>query len=532
MILTDSVWYRFRRPGQRLRIGVLADAEGVEAWLAGALSSLGQLPELSFADLFLLPARRSPVAAPPWLFRRLEAWSRAGGDDCFRLAGGLPAAAERYELQGDGAAGLEPRDRALIAARQLDVLLCATRAPVGGDCAGLARLGVWSIFPGEPEFAAARPPFWREVYEGRSVSRISLLVHDRCFERGRMLDSFVTSTDVSLRFTRNRTVPLDAAGALLGRVLLASAERQTAPPGGEEVELATARPQWPTTAQTMAFVSGKLARSVRLRARARGTGLTWLVGIRQSQGEPYREIAAPPGHYFADPFLVERDSRHWLFVEDWVEANGRGRLACMEISEGGRAGQPEVILDKPYHLSYPHVFEHRGDYFMIPESCAGSTVELYRATGFPFEWKLEALLAEGVDLVDTTALLQDGVWYFFTSYAYEPQEAYLFTAARLDGPWQYHPANPIGTDTRNLRSAGAFVSRAGGLIRPAQDCSLGYGYAVAFNEIRRLSPAEFESRETGRLLPTWAPGLTGTHTYNCDSKYEVVDGRKLVPRMK
>jgi len=541
--LAASLWYRFRRPGGRLRIGVLADAAGVEAWLACAIRSLARLPEMEIADLFpIRPPQGLSDASPPWLFRKLDAWSRAGAEDCFDRSDWQPAAARRQELPDGDAAGLGPRDRALIAASRLDVLLCATRAPLSGDCANLARLGVWSLLLGEPEFTASRPAFWREVYEGNSVSRISVLVHDTSFERGRFLDSFVTATDASLRFTRNRTAPLGAAGALLGRTMLQAAERGSAPLGGREVELRGAPPRWPSTAQTLGFVCGKLGRSARLRARAHGKEMTWLVAIRPAsggmdfrnaaRGEPFREVAAPPGHYYADPFLVERDSRHWLFVEDWIEANGRACLTCMEIGDGGRAGPPVVILDKPYHLSYPHVFPHGGDFFMIPESCGNSTVQLYRATRFPFEWTLEAVLAEDAALVDTTALQHDGKWYFLTSTAHEPQEAYLFTSGRLDGPWQYHPANPIGADTRNLRGAGAIVSRSGQLVRPAQDCSLGYGYAVAFNEIRRLSPSEYETREAGRLLPTWTAGLTGTHTFNSDSKYEAVDGRKLMPRMK
>lgn len=235
------------------------------------------------------------------------------------------------------------------------MLLCATRTPLVGDCANLARMGVWSILPGEPEFTGSRPPFWREVYAGKSVSRISVLIHPQRFERGRFLDSFVTATDALLRFTGNRAVPLAAAGALLGRTLLKTAERETAPSGGEEVVLRTAPPRWPSTAQTLAFVCGRLGRSARLRAKARGKEMTWLVGIRPApsavdfrnpaRGEPFREVVAPPGHYYADPFIVERDSRHWLFVEDWVDRNGRACLTCMEIGDGGRTGEPVVILE-------------------------------------------------------------------------------------------------------------------------------------------------------------------------------------------
>jgi hypothetical protein len=532
-----SLWRRFGRSPRPLRAGVLSDAGGVEAWLASAIELLARQPEVTIGDLFLLPARRrSPKASPPWLFRKLETWSRSGENDGFDVSSCLPPPVRRQELSGGEAVGLTPEDRALIGAQRLDVLLCATVLPLAGVCANLARLGVWSFLLGEPEFTVCRPPYWREVYEGRSVSRLFLLVHNECFERGRVIESIATATVPSLRFTQNRTAPMGAAGPVLSRCLQRAAERETAPPGGEEIELCTAPPRWPTTLETLAFAGRKVARSAVLRAEARGKTNLWFVGIRPASGNvdfrspgrgpAFTEVLAPPGHYYADPFIVEWDSRHWLFVEDWVNRDSRGRLACMEVRAGGIVGEPVVILDKPYHLSYPHVFSHAGDFFMIPETCDNAAVQLYRATRFPFEWELAAVLIEDAELVDTTAFHYEGKWYFFTSTGGQPEEAYLFTADRIDGPWHYHPANPIGTDTRRLRGAGAIFSHQNALIRPVQDCSLGYGYAVAFNEIRRLSASECEEQQAGKLLPTWWPGLTGTHTFNFNSKYEVVDGRR------
>ncbi|MGA3213508.1 MAG: hypothetical protein ABSD20_19550 [Terriglobales bacterium] len=401
-------------------------------------------------------------------------------------------------------------------------------------------MGVWSFLLGEPEFAGYEPPYWREVYEGRSVSRLFLLAHNERFERGRVVESLATATIPSLHFTRNQAAPLGGAATVVNRNLLKAAERETASPGGDKIDLGTASPRWPSNVETLAFVFRKLGRSALLRAQGRGKTMRWFTGIRPgsgavdfqnpSRGKPFFEINAPPDHSYADPFIVERDSRHWLFVEDIVESTGRGCLACLEVNDKGAVGEPVVILDKPYHLSYPHVFSHNGEFFMIPESCENATVQLYRATRFPFEWELESLLMEDAELVDTTAFHYDGKWYFFTSTVGPPEEAYLFTADRIDGPWQYHPANPVCTDARNLRGAGGIFMQNNALIRPAQDCSIGYGYAVAFNEIRRLSPSEYEEREVGRLLPTWSPGLGGTHTFNFDSKYETVDGRKLVRR--
>jgi hypothetical protein len=540
--LTSRPWYRFRPPGRPLRIGVLADSAGIARWLASTVASVVQLPDVEIVDWFVLPPRNSPDAPAPWLFRKFAAWSRSGAPDDFALSSDLPPQADRHELHGGPDAPLAAADRDLIRSRELDVLWCATRLPLSGNCAGLARWGVWRFLLGEPEFAVYQPPYWREVYQDRSVSRCLLLAHPERFERGCVVDSFAMPTVASLHFERNASAALQAAGPSLVRTLWKAADWGTAPCGGQELVLAAAPPRWPSSTETLAFACRGLGRSAALFARSYGRSIIWVVAIRPAsggvdysnvaQGAPFREIAAPPGHYYADPFLVESESRHWLFVEDWVQRNGRGCLTCMEVRDDGSVGEPAVILEKPYHLSYPHVFRHGADYFMIPETCDDCTVQLYRATRFPHQWTLEAVLSQGAGLADTTPLLYDGVWYFFTSTGVPPQEAYLFTADRLDGRWRYHPANPIGSDTRNLRGAGAIAAGGGVLVRPAQDGSQGYGYAMTFNEIVRLSPTEFQERPVGKLLPTWAPGLSATHTFNSDSRYEVVDGLKAMIRRK
>ena len=522
-----------------LRIGVLSYAGGLPAWMDSALATLIQTNEIAAEDVFLLPDRRkSPRSAPPFPFRRFQDSVQPGPGELLALSNSLLQSRRPIELQTRSGEGLAPEDRALIAERRLDLLLCASAPSLSGDCAKLARLGVWSMVLGEPEFTGYSPPYWREVYEERNVSRGFLLVHSECFERGRILESFALATTPSLRFTINQPVISKAAAAALQRGLTRAAARETLPDSGEEIELGATPARWPSSLETLNFVCRKLARSVKLRVEGRNKSTRWLVGVRPvsgranlwnlREGAPFVEVEAPPGHYYADPFVVEHEARHWLFVEDWIDSRNRAVLTCLELRDDGSTGEPVVVLDKPYHLSYPHVFSQGGDFFMIPETFEDSTVQLYRATRFPHDWTLETVLLPNTQCVDTTAFPYDGKWYFFTSTQAEPEEALLYTADRLGGPLKAHPANPIGTDVRGLRSAGAVVPWRNTLIRPTQDCSLGYGYAVTFNEILRLSPAEYQERQTGKLLPDWAPGLTGTHTLNFNSKFEVVDGRRLM----
>jgi hypothetical protein len=62
------------------------------------------------------------------------------------------------------------------------------------------------------------------------------------------------------------------------------------------------------------------------------------------------------------------------------------------------------------------------------------------------------------------------------------------------------------------------------LIRPSQDCSKAYGYALVFSEVLTLSETEYEERPIARLDPDWVRGNLGTHTYTRTEQFEVIDG--------
>src|SRR5205823_5942327 len=111
-------------------------------------------------------------------------------------------------------------------------------------------------------------------------------------------------------------------------------------------------------------------------------------------------------------------------------------------------------------------------------------------------------------------------------------ELSLFMADALDGPWRAHPANPIVSDVRSARPAGRIFVRGGSLIRPAQDSAGGYGRAVILNRVDTLTEWAYQETPIARIGTDWLRGNRGTHTYNFDSRYEVVDGRRwrLRPR--
>jgi hypothetical protein len=264
--------------------------------------------------------------------------------------------------------------------------------------------------------------------------------------------------------------------------------------------------------------------------RRRGAGLPTAETFRDAT-----VIVPPSDRFYADPCLVDSRGSSYLFFEDFRFAEGRGVVSCCQLMPDGRLTRPELVLKRPYHLSYPFVFFVGEDAFMLPETASNHAIELYKARSFPSEWALEAVLMSDVRAVDPTLIEHGGRYWLFTNVAVKGastnDELFLYSAPSLLGPWEPHPQNPVVSDVRRARPAGRpFVDESGTVIRPSQDCSGLYGSAVVFNRIEELSQACYRETPLGRLESSWQRHNLGTHTYSRSEAWEAVDGRSWVRR--
>jgi hypothetical protein len=371
-----------------------------------------------------------------------------------------------------------------LRAQPLDVLVWLGSERPAGDCAGCARLGVWSFRFGDAERPLVRPYYWREIADQDEVSLVALERHDASFDEARTIVEDATTTQVGWYAGRNATQATALAAPMIVHALLDAARdepRFVQRAGGARPAPPRARPASP--ARAARFVADRIAHSVRARVvgnEASGQEY-WIVALRRRTGRDGQRVAGndyvrvpmPEGAQYADPFLCERDGRHWLFVEEIPAVGVRAHLTCLEVRDDLTVGEPVVVMKRPYHLSYPCVFTHEGEHFMIPESGESGTVQLHRATRFPHEWELDTVLFEGLPLRDTTPVLHDGTWYFFTTVHEEAPETFLFTADSLRGPWRYHPGEPsvLGRPARTRRRSRVRARRhahpaGAGLRRP------------------------------------------------------------------
>ena len=426
-----------------------------------------------------------------------------------------------------------------IRAHQLDVLLRFGFRILRGDILTAARYGVWSYHHDDGEFYRGGPSCFWELYEANPITGAVLQVLTEQLDAGPVLQKGLFATLAGVSRARNTLQPYWGASTFVIQKLhelhrygwgyMESRARPAAEYRGRRKLYIE-----PSNGEMIRWLGPLILRKAVRRRRPMIEH--WQLAIRvsgQLQASPgappdlrgFRLIESPKRHFYADPFLIEHEGRTWLFFEDCDYAADRGLIACAEV-RGGELGQPVTALERPYHLSYPCLFRSRGELYMVPESAANGTVDLYRCTRFPDQWVFEKQLLPQL-AVDTTVWVDDDLHWFFVTLL-EPRgfstQLWLFYATAPAGEWRSHPASPLSTDVRNNRGAGAILRRDGKLFRPSQDCSRHYGFSFTLNEITVLDPERYEERPCLTVMPDWAPNLVATHTYSQSGGVEFIDG--------
>ena len=395
-------------------------------------------------------------------------------------------------------------------------------------------LALVPLYDGRPGEAAAM----EALLDGRAPS-LSVALRAPADGEARLVATGLPALTEPRIFTRSLDNVLSRMSALLLNAIAALVSK--GPAGLDEALPLMPRPSRrpPGPGRATAFILGSLKAKVAARlARMSIHPDHWRIGFRFTAGDetgrrldwpasPYAFLRDDGARYYADPFIFWHRGVAHVFCEEYPYAMQKGVISVFTISPDGGASPPRIVLERPYHLSYPMVIERDGAIFMIPESSANRTVEIYRAVEFPHEWRLERVLIEKVEASDATLLEHDGRLWLFATLSEAGSSSWdtlgLFHAQSLMGPWSPHAANPLLIDAGTARPAGMMFSRQGALIRPAQDCTRGYGSGLALCRIDLLDTEHYRQSLLTKLAPLPAWHADGTHTLNAAGGLEVID---------
>jgi hypothetical protein len=247
----------------------------------------------------------------------------------------------------------------------------------------------------------------------------------------------------------------------------------------------------------------------------------------------YTSLIPPKDCFWADPFVVSLNDNEILFIEEFPYIKNKGHIALLELDYSGEIINKETIIDQPYHMSYPFVFECDKQHYMVPETSANRTIELYKSDEFPRKWRFVMNLMENVKAKDSTLFYFNKKWWLFTainesSVSSDHVELFLFYSDDLmTSNWKPHPQNPIVTDIRTARPAGRIFTQDDKIFRPSQDCSVRYGRALNILQIVTLNETAYEEVLDSKTEVDWSSKLRGIHTFNSDKNFSIVDIYKL-----
>ena len=245
----------------------------------------------------------------------------------------------------------------------------------------------------------------------------------------------------------------------------------------------------------------------------------------------YKKILPPKDRFWADPHVITRDDKYFIFIEEYIYKKGKGHIALIEIDKQGNYQYKGKILEKSYHLSYPFVFEFNNNFYMIPESSSNKKIEIFKCVEFPNKWEFHGNLMSDIDAVDSTILFHNNKWWLFTGIkendgASNSDELFLFYSQDpTSDQWIPHPQNPIISDVRRARPAGKIFSYQNKLYRPSQNGSYHYGYGININRIKKITEFEYEEEVENKILPKWDEQITRIHTFTYVDGLSVMDGK-------
>lgn len=204
----------------------------------------------------------------------------------------------------------------------------------------------------------------------------------------------------------------------------------------------------------------------------------------------------------ADPFLFVTDAGDWhMFFEVYDgDREPTAAIAHATSADAGRTWQYDrVVLATDVHLSFPYVFRHAGEHYMLPDPWSKTDrqapITLYRARSFPTEWTPVAeVLSPERPMHDCVLFHRDGRWWALVG---DQQNLYVYHSEALEADgWRPHEANPVVQGRPSAaRPAGRPVVRPEYVLVFLQDCARRYGHRVRAYRVTELSASTYTDHE-------------------------------------
>ena len=258
--------------------------------------------------------------------------------------------------------------------------------------------------------------------------------------------------------------------------------------------------------------------------------------IPMSHGGTFAPVPNNKRYWYADPIIFKKNGRNYLFMEAFDKKAQKGKVAYCELTAHGPS-EPKVIIDEPFHMSFPTVFEMDGEVYMIPETSSDRSFRVYHATDFPEKWETVARFETNRLYVDTTVLESHENGFSILSCEVSPYREYecrfqKFTFKRdASGKFTISEDSDFNFSQEydlQSRNGGALFEYNGKRYVAAQEStSSEYGlymnyYAYTDNLKKIAAVPDFRLSVKDFSVKGYPRGY-GVHSYCFNEDYEIVD---------
>lgn len=243
----------------------------------------------------------------------------------------------------------------------------------------------------------------------------------------------------------------------------------------------------------------------------------------------------PSFKFLADPFGLYQDEKLYVFAEGYDYRDRHGRIEVLVFDDKTlKLLDRAVVLEEPWHLSYPILIKDQGNIYMLPEAYKSGKTTLYKAVQFPYQWEPVFEFSFPETVIDPSIFFHDGLWWMFytpadSGYSRQSVLSVAFSES-LMGPWQLHPQNPVRITPASSRPGGSVLVTDDGIILPTQDCTRTYGGGLSFLKITSLTPEKFEAHVVKHLNANdgvFGSYCHGVHTLSAMGEYTLIDAKRM-----
>ncbi len=232
---------------------------------------------------------------------------------------------------------------------------------------------------------------------------------------------------------------------------------------------------------------------------------------------PYRD------RWFADPFILKvTQDEIVVLAEECPIANPKGIICELIVDKMTmKLKERHVLLELDSHLSYPFIVEDKEHIYVYPENGYSGVWKRYEYDGINHCLKDPVTILS--ESIADASILHEGVstYVIATKFPQTQENAYLY---KMDDRGVYRQIGDVAISKGLIsRPGGAWIKYDGKLYRPAQDCSIRYGGALAIKEVE-LEGNVYKEKIAFTLNPNDKKYRLGLHTINFKDNLCVIDG--------